>query len=296
VRHLRDVFACGLLVACRPATSADGPTKSDAAEAKEVELGVASDAASPSGAATLAIDAVAPRPIPPSVATDWCIEGLSGLDEETCYVLPPFAEGKPKRLLVYLHGIVPPVKESPQKTTVQSAVKNTATRAGAAAIVPRGRRGIGPEGAKDWFAWPTSPGAHVELTPSIAKQLSTAKKKLEEISGVTFERTYLAGSSNGAYYIAALALRGDLDRLGFPIHGYGAMSGGAGGGLSAAGRTPVAFYVGFGTYDEDTKRGAKALAAILENAKWPVKLAEHPFGHGAKEVYLDEAFAFWDAK
>jgi hypothetical protein len=27
-----------------------------------------------------------------------------------------------------------------------------------------------------------------------------------------------------------------------------------------------------------------------------VRVAEHPFGHGAREVYLDEAFAFWDSK
>src|SRR5262249_601984 len=126
------------------------------------------------------------RPAPPSVATDWCIEGLSGLDEGTCYVLPAFAENKPHRLLIYFHGITPPVPTSRQKTTVQSTVKNTALRAGAAAIVPRGRRGIGPGDAHDWYAWPTSPKEHEALTPSIAKQLVVAKKKLEEIFGVTF--------------------------------------------------------------------------------------------------------------
>jgi predicted esterase len=233
---------------------------------------------------------------PPSVTTDWCVEGLFGLDEETCYVLPPLAENKPRRLLVYLHGIVPPTAASPQKTTVESAVKNTATRAGAAALVPRGRRGIGPEGAKDWYAWPTSPKEHVDLTPAIATKLIAAKKRLEEIAGVTFERTYLAGSSNGAYYISALALRGDLERLGFPIDGYGAMSGGGPGGYGAyslSGRKPVPIYVGHGAYDEDTKKGAKALGAVFEAAKWPVRVAEHPFGHGAREIYLDEAFEFW---
>ena len=55
-----------------------------------------------------------------------------------------------------------------------------------------------------------------------------------------------------------------------------------------------AVYVGFGTYDETAKNGAKALASTTERAGWKTKLAEHPFGHGAKEVYLDEAFAFWD--
>ena len=35
------------------------------------------------------------------------------------------------------------------------------------------------------------------------------------------------------------------------------------------------------------------IAAVLEAAHWPVRVAEHPVGHGAREVYLDEAFAFW---
>ena len=42
----------------------------------------------------------------PRVASDWCIEGMTALDEDVCYVLPAGAT----RLLVYLHGIVPPTK------------------------------------------------------------------------------------------------------------------------------------------------------------------------------------------
>ena len=233
----------------------------------------------------------------PRVETDWCIEGMSALDEDVCYVLPKLAEGKSARLLVYLHGIVPPVKDSVQKTTVQSAVLNAATRAGAAAIVPRGRRGIGPAGANDWWAWPTDPATHARLVKELVARWTLAKKKLEGIAGAPFARTYLAGSSNGAYFLAALALRGDADELGFPIDGYGAMSGGAPGGRGAdalAKRQARPFYIGFGTYDEESKNGAKALAALTKAARWPTKLAEHPFGHGAREVYLEEAFVFWD--
>jgi predicted esterase len=235
---------------------------------------------------------------PPSVATDWCIEGMKGLDEDVCYVLPELRAG-PRRLLVYLHGIVPPTKESVQKQTVQGAVLNAARRAGAAAIVPRGRRGIGPEGASDWWAWPTSPATHAKLVKEIVARWVAAKTKLEGIAGAPFERTYLAGSSNGAYFLSALALRGDCDELGFPIAGYGAMSGGAPGGRGAdalAGRAPRPVYVGFGTYDAETKSGARALAAVCGAARWPVRIAEHPFGHGAREIYLDEAFTFWDAE
>jgi predicted esterase len=125
------------------------------------------------------------------------------------------------------------------------------------------------------------------------------KRKLEAIVGGTFEKTYLAGSSNGAYFLSALALRGECDAFGFPVDGYGAMSGGAAGGRGAdalAGKTPHPIYVGFGTYDDETKKGARMLASVFESAKWPVRIAEHPFGHGAREVYLDEAFVFWESK
>src|SRR4051812_14489915 len=80
-----------------------------------------------------ASSAPAPAP-PPEITSTWCIEGLRALDEETCYLLPALAKDKPRRLLVYLHGVVPPMPESAQQKTVQNAVKNAATRAGAAAI------------------------------------------------------------------------------------------------------------------------------------------------------------------
>ena len=169
----------------------------------------------------------APPPPPAPVVTDWCIEGLSALDEDVCYVLPAFASGQPRRLLFYLHGIVPPQPDSPQKRAVETAVLDASLRAGVAAIVPRGRRGIGPGQARDWWAWPTTSGAIAELTPSIVARWVAAKKKLEALAGAPFDRTYLAGLSNGAYYLTALALRGEVPTMAFPVDGFGAMSGGA---------------------------------------------------------------------
>jgi predicted esterase len=212
---------------------------------------------------------------------------MTALDEETCYLLPPLAKDKPRRLLVYLHGVVPPTPESAQQKTVQTAVKNAVTRAGAAAIVPRGTRGIGPGEAHDWYAWPTDPATHDKLAPAILARIAAAKTKLESISGAPFEKTYLAGSSNGAYFLTALALRGDA-----PFDGYGAMSGGAGG--RAPPPKAVPFYIGYGAYDPETKNNIKPLVTALEAAKWPLKVSVHPFGHGARDVYIDEAFAFWD--
>ncbi len=196
---------------------------------------------------------------------------------------------------MYLHGIVPPVPDSPQKSKVEMAVLHACTRAGVAAIVPRGRRGIGPAGAHDWWAWPTSPADIARLAPSLVARWAEAKRGLEAIAGAPFDRTYLAGSSNGAYLLTALAERGDLPSPAFPVDGFAAISGGAAGAGFGRG-SPRPFYVGYGIYDETTAAGARALVAALEAAHWPVRAAPHPLGHGANEVYVDEAFAFFDAR
>jgi predicted esterase len=117
------------------------------------------------------------------------------------------------------------------------------------------------------------------------------RDQLQAVAQMRFERTYLAGSSSGAYFVAALAARGD-----FVADGYGAMSGGAAPATNRlAELEPRPFYVGFGTHDT-VGPAARGLAALLEKAGWPVKLAAHPLGHGAKEIYIDEAFAFWQTE
>jgi predicted esterase len=241
----------------------------------------------------------ASAPLPaslPDVPTDWCGDGLSGLDEATCYFLPRLEEGAPRRLLVYLHGIVPPSAESKPKSNMRRVIARASARAGAAALVPRGVKGIGPGNARTWWAWPTTRASHDELTPRFVRQWEEARAKLEALAGAPFETIYLAGSSNGAYYLTALAIRGDLDALGFAVHGFAAISGGSGGGYGGqmAPENPRPFYVGYGSQDRSSQRNARSLIAQLKRADWPHAVEEHPFGHGTREVYLDEAFAFWD--
>ncbi len=232
---------------------------------------------------------------PPPHDDGFCEEGLAPITEDVCALVPDPDAGPP-RLLVYLHGIVPPDGRSPQKTNVLRTVAASAKKVGVGALVPRGVRGVGPKGARDWLAWPTSPADHAKLARGLVERWSAAKKLLEARVGRAFARTYLAGSSNGAYFVTALALRGDLEAFGFHVDGLGAMSGGSASFGAAYGTTPKPpFYVGFGTYDADTKKNVQSLVAVLTQARWPAKVAEHPLGHGAREVYLDEAFVLWDA-
>jgi predicted esterase len=114
------------------------------------------------------------------------------------------------------------------------------------------------------------------------------RRKLETWVGFSFTRVYLAGSSSGAYFVSRLALHGDL-----PADGYGAMSGGSvPEGVDFARLSPRPFYVGYGQYDP-ARGAARALAALVRGAGWPVREAAHPTGHGARLVYLEEAFAFF---
>jgi predicted esterase len=313
VRLLFALTGCALAACRSPGGGARGEARPGAIAPVTPTSATAASVAASSSAPPAKDDAAASPGPPaeplPQVTTDWCVEGLAALDEETCYVLPTEvdggggaggtrdAAGRPGPvLLVYLHGIVPPTAESEQKERVERAVLHTSRRAGVAAIVPRGVRGIGPSGARDWWAWPTEPSAHAKYAARLVAKWAGARERLERIAGVRFARTYLAGSSNGAYFLTALALRGDLARFGFSVDGYGAMSGGSTGGRGASSLPPAArrpFYVGYGAYDETTKTSARALGEVLARAGWPVRVRELPVGHGAREEYLDEAFGFW---
>lgn len=226
----------------------------------------------------------------PDVQTEWCLEGWRGLDEATCYVLPDSDAGAadPDELLIYLAGIVPSGGRSTPKEHVQRVVGNVARHAHVAALLPRGRIGIGPKEAKDWWAWPTSGSDYVKYASVLVEEWKTERKALEDALGHPFKRVYLAGSSSGAYFLSLLAFAGGADFL----DGFAAASGGSIGPGPSPRATKRPFYVGWGEGDP-TNGGPKALAAFLKAQGWPTISAQHPTGHGAREVYLDEAIAFF---
>lgn len=220
-----------------------------------------------------------------STKTDWCIDGIAALDDETCVVVPAKHDGT---LLIYLHGIVPKYPESEHKTKVETIVKNAAERGGVVAMIPRGMAGMGPQGFESWYAWPTTGTDYARYARGMVKSWIERRGKLERMLGVPFARTYLAGSSSGAYFTSALAIHGDA-----PFDGFGAMSGGAGWPSPELPKlAPRPLYIGFGS--ADTVGGvARALGDLVKSYGWPVRVAEHPYGHGAREIYIDEALAFW---
>jgi predicted esterase len=227
-----------------------------------------------------------PPPAPTGFETDFCVEAMQALDEETCYVLP---DTRTQELLLYLHGTIPPGKSSPQKTNLQTVLANAARRGQVAALLPRGRRGLAPATQQGWWGWPTSAAQRKRWSSELVTALNAKREKLEALSGARFTRLYLAGSSSGAYFAAALALNGEL-----PADAFAAISGGAWlAPNQLATLTPKPFYVGYGRHDASVAVSAKALGERLREAGWPVKVAVHPLPHGAREVYLDEALAFF---
>jgi predicted esterase len=155
--------------------------------------------------------------------------------------------------------------------------------------LPRGDQGYAPAKYPGWWGWPTSKQSYERHADMFIGRLHDKRSQLEERLGAKFDRVYLAGSSSGAYFVASVLLHGDMPE----VAGYAVLSGGSGYAtpeLPALPATPV--YIGFGQHDS-VAGPARALGTRLEALGWPVKVAAHPTGHGAREIYLDEAVAFW---
>ncbi len=222
----------------------------------------------------------------PELPRSFCTERVHTLDTEACFALPP---KRTRELLIYLHGIVPPVPDSPQKRNLDQVVAEGAERAGVVALLPRGKQGFAPKAYPNWWGWPTSKAAYARYAREFISKIEAEREKLEAVLDTRFERVFLAGSSSGAYFVAAVALHGDMPE----VAGFGVLSGGAWyptEGFEALPPRPV--YVGYGKHDS-VAASASALAKHFASAGWPVEAAPHAVGHGAREVYLDEAFALW---
>lgn len=223
-------------------------------------------------------------PSVPSVKTAWCTDDVTALDPHTCVAFPD----RPSRtLLIYLHGLVPPGMSNANIDNLEQAVANAARRAGVVAMIPLGQQGLAPKNLKKYWGWPTGPSTYKAYAESLIHKIEEKQRALEASVGQPFEVRYLAGTSAGAYFVARLAMNGDFDAQGF-----GAMSGGSDVPTRLDGIPPRPFYIGYGTHDPVAKT-ARELGERLLKAGWPVSLRGHNVGHGTREIYVDEALAFW---
>lgn len=233
--------------------------------------------------------AAASAPAVAAPAAPWCAGDLEALPGDVCAYVPE-KEGKgPRTLIIFLHGVIQP------GTTWQWAQQRGAARAAArhgfTMIAPRGRRGIGPKGMEDWWTWPTAAAAQKAHEDALIDAWGAARALLEKRAGKAFERVWVFGFSNGAYYATSLAMR---DR--FPADGYAVFAGGSGAaylrqaGARAKRRAPV--YVGWGHKDRD-RRDQEKLARMLRDLRWPSKArGRKGVGHAMTDAQVDEAVAF----
>jgi predicted esterase len=219
--------------------------------------------------------------------SEWCTEGLTPMDESACFVAPE-AIHEPRSIVILLHGIVAPTGDT--QRPAQQAVASNARARGYVALFPRGRRDVAPPKLEGWWAWPTTFETHARWAKTMVDSWLRARDGLEQRLGARFERTYLLGGSNGAYFATALALRGEI-----AVDGFGAISGGTRGTrtpaqIAATSRPP--FFIAYGVHD-DTKANPIALAALLEEARWPHVLVAHDTGHKLREDEVDAAIRYW---
>ena len=230
-------------------------------------------------------------PAPADSAPAWCAPELETLPGETCFFAPKdAAESASSTLVIYLHGVIKP--DTTWQFTQQRAMVRHAKVHHFSVIVPRGRRGIGPKDMRDWWTWPTSVRAQALVEEDVIHELVQTKALLEQRNGRPFDRTYVFGFSNGAYYATALALRGKL-----PVDGYAVMAGGSASYLTrhAQGtkrRPPI--YVGYGERDATASRDCQRLGAALRALGWRYRLrGRRNVGHTMTDSQVAEALEFF---
>jgi predicted esterase len=231
-------------------------------------------------------------------ADRWCAPELESLSNDVCTFASSHPSSGPRTLVIFLHGVTQP--GSGWQWTFQRGAARIAEARGLTVIMPRGRRGHGPKGMEDWWTWPTSQKAQQAIEAEILAEWAGAERELETKLGQKFERVWVFGFSNGAYYATSLAMRGRLAADGDPNHpvadGYAAFAGGSGASyLKAAGKVTKdrpPFFVGWG--GKDPKHGdQQELAEMLKDLRWPSKSeGAKKAGHTATDRQLTDAVAF----
>ena len=225
----------------------------------------------------------------------WCAPELDVLSDSACVYLPERATTRasaaraPRTLILFLHSLVP--VGSTWQWEQQRTMLRVAKANGFALLMPRGRRGIGPGRLPDTWAWPTSASAQQELEDELIAEWTSARAELERRHAARFERLYVFGFSNGAYYTSSLALRGRLEEA----DGYAAFSGGAGGkyasvlGSRTSRRAPI--FIGYGTRDP-AHNDMRTLDKTLSLLGWRHRAKAEDVGHTVTDTQLRFAIAY----
>ncbi|WP_170319734.1 alpha/beta hydrolase [Polyangium spumosum] len=241
-----------------------------------------------------ALLAGSPRPASAEENTRrWCAAELPSLPNEVCYFVPEKPAPGPRTLIIHLHGVVQP-DTNDQWNSQRNAARVGATY-GHTVMMPRGKRGIGPKTMESWWAWPTSMDARRAHEDALVAEWTAARAELEKAAGKPFERVYVFGFSNGAYYATSLAMRNRLDAAGYALFAGG--SGASYHEMEAKGtkrRAPIVVAWGAGDPSHDKQ---KALAKMLKRMRWPhLEIGRPRAGHVMTDEQVEKALAFLNGR
>jgi predicted esterase len=213
----------------------------------------------------------------------WCAPELESVGSSNCYWLA--SKGAP--LVIFLHGLTGVGGTwhwDQQRMYVRLAKQHQFS-----ALIPRGRRGVGPGRDPDVLGWPNSQRAQSEVEADVLAQLADARKTLEQRAG-QFGAVFVFGFSAGAYYATSLMLREKID-----VDGFAAFAGGSGNEYQALQakrvKRRIPMFLGYGKKDPDRKR-QQELANMLASLKWPHRVVAANIGHTVTNEQVEEALEF----
>ncbi len=221
-------------------------------------------------------------------AAPWCAEELETLEADVCYEPGTPAKDGKRTLVVFLHGLVD--EGSGWQHNQQRGMARAAKKWGFAMIAPRGRPGLGPKRRADQIGWPTAESARESVEGEVLAEWQAARKSLEARSEAPFDRVWVMGFSNGAYYASSLALRGKLDVDGYAVFAGGSAFPGAER-LARATKSRRPVFVGVAAKDSTGKDGA-SLVKLLKRLGWPHKGSTRNVGHTVADAHLEAAIEF----
>jgi len=214
--------------------------------------------------------------------TPWCAPELSTLAGDVCYHRgPPKKDDEPRVLVVFLHGLVQVGAD--WQHNQQRAIVRGAKRNGFGVIAPKG---IDDGSAKypGMVAWPTGTKARQQHEAEVLDQWRQARDTLADADD-RYDRVFVVGFSNGAYYATSIATRGA-----FEADGYAVFAGGSFWGSATKRRAPI--FVGVCSRDKTTVDRARELVRALKRAKWPHQAETRKVGHTMADAHLDHAMAY----
>lgn len=216
-------------------------------------------------------------------ASNWCAPELQSIAGSNCYWLAP--EGRP--LVIFLHGLAGAGgtwQWDQQRMYVRLAKQHQFS-----ALMPRGRRGIGPGRDPNVLGWPNSQRAQDEVEQEVLSELVAARQSLEQRAG-KFSSVFIFGFSAGAYYVTSLMLREKID-----VDGFAAFAGGSGNDYqhlqAKRVKRRIPMFLGYGKKDPDRKR-QQELARMLADLKWPHRVIAADVGHTVTREQLEAAIEF----